>query len=254
SAIKKDPNFRPKKQVLNWKRDDKPELISFAGISYENYEDEITGQTEVKWLGTAITYDKLPRYWSRIAKTTVEVPKAYAVPGQYVDVINSLKSHGIEMTTIGRDDSLIERHFERLSVDSHQFGEGPYEGRLRVSGTFSAKQFTTKLPKGSVIIKTDQPLGMLAVALLEPAGSDSFFSWGYFNSIFQRTEYIENYAILPLAQTMMAEDPGLKAAFEAKLKTDKAFAKDPRARLDFFYKKSPYYDKSFLKYPVLIQR
>ena len=53
---------------------------------------------------------------------------------------------------------------------------------------------------------------------------------------------------------MMAEDPGLKAAFEAKLKADKVFAQDPRARLDFFYKKSPYYDKSFLKYPVLIQR
>jgi murein tripeptide amidase MpaA len=254
SAIKKDTDFRPKKQVLDFKRDDNPELISFAGISYENYEDKITGQTEVKWLGEAMTYDKLPRYWSRIAKTTVEVPKAYAVPAQYTDVIESLKTHGIEMTTLKRDDALIERHFEQISVDSHEFGKGPYEGRLRVSGTFSANQLTTKLPKGSVIIKTDQPLGMLAVALLEPSGSDSFFSWGYFNTIFQRTEYIENYAVLPLAQAMMAEDPGLKTAFEAKLKADKAFAQDPSARLDFFYKKSPYYDKTFLKYPVLIQR
>jgi hypothetical protein len=72
--------------------------------------------------------------------------------------------------------------------------------------------------------------------------------------MFQRTEYIENYAIIPLAKKMMAENPKLKAQFEAKLKSDKEFASDPSARLDFFYKKTPYFDDTYLKYPVLIIR
>jgi hypothetical protein len=49
---------------------------------------------------------------------------------------------------------------------------------------------------------------------------------------------------------MMAKDPALKAEFEAKLK-DEAFAKNPRARLSFFYERSGYYTKQRIGiYPV----
>lgn len=254
AAIAKDSERRPRTQVLEWKTDPKPDTIAFDGINYERYEDNITGQTEVKWLGTPHHYDKLPQYWMRTAKTTVDVPKAYVIPGQYRQVIEGLKSHGIEMTEIERKQVGKERTFEQLAVDSHTFATAPFEGQTRVTATFSSSQITTGLPKGTVTVETDQPLGKLAVALLEPSGPDSYFSWGYFNTIFQRTEYIENYAIIPLAEQMMADDPALKKAFEAKLKADKTFADDPRARLDFFYKRSPYYDQSYLKYPVLIER
>jgi len=40
---------------------------------------------------------------------------------------------------------------------------------------------------GSVYISTDQPLGDLAMVSLEPTSKDSYFSWGFFLSIFQRT-------------------------------------------------------------------
>ena len=65
-----------------------------------------------------------------------------------------------------------------------------------------------------------------------------------------RTEYIEGYVIAPLAERMLAADPKLKAAFEAKLKADPKFAADPQARLGWFYERTPYYDERFLLYPV----
>jgi hypothetical protein len=43
----------------------------------------------------------------------------------------------------------------------------------------------------------------------------------------------------------------LKKEFEEKLKTDEAFRNNPRARLDFFYERSPYPDKQLNVYPIL---
>ena len=65
-----------------------------------------------------------------------------------------------------------------------------------------------------------------------------------------RTEYIEGYAIAPLAERMLAASPALRKEFGAKLKADPKFAGDPDARLGWFYERTPYYDERFLLYPV----
>jgi hypothetical protein len=49
---------------------------------------------------------------------------------------------------------------------------------------------------------------------------------------------------------MLAKDPNLQKEFDEKLK-DPAFAKNPRARLQFFYERSPYYlNQKVGVYPV----
>ncbi|MDV7956971.1 hypothetical protein, partial [Pseudomonas aeruginosa] len=40
----------------------------------------------------------------------------------------------------------------------------------------------------------------------------------------------EEYVMEPMARKMLAEDPALKAAFDKRLREDKAFAADPQAR------------------------
>jgi hypothetical protein len=54
-----------------------------------------------------------------------------------------------------------------------------------------------------------------------------------------------------VARGMLAQDPALKAAFERRLASDAAFAKDPQARLDFFYRRHASYDQHYRMYPVL---
>ena len=61
---------------------------------------------------------------------------------------------------------------------------------------------------------------------------------------------MEPYAIAPMAEKMMEQDPALKAEFEARLKDDAAFAASPLRRLQFFYERSPFYDQRYLLYPV----
>jgi hypothetical protein len=55
-----------------------------------------------------------------------------------------------------------------------------------------------------------------------------------------------------LARDMLARDPALKTEFEARLKDDPAFAKSPEARLEFFYRRSPWYTQQNVGvYPVV---
>jgi hypothetical protein len=108
-----------------------------------------------------------------------------------------------------------------------------------------------RLPADSFRVTTNQPLGTLAVLMLEPESPDSMFQWGYFAEILQRAEYFEAYVIEPMAQAMLQEDPTLRAAFEQRLTQDAAFAADPDARLRWFYNKTPFFDSRYRVYPVV---
>jgi hypothetical protein len=134
-----------------------------------------------------------------------------------------------------------------------QPSEMPYEGRHRTTTGVKIERHTCTFPAGSVRVSTDQPLGDLAVVMLEPQSADSLFAWGFFPEILQRTEYIEGYVIAPIAEKMLSDDARLKAEFEAKLTADPAFAADRRARLSWFYQRSKFYDERYLLYPVGIE-
>ena len=251
-AITSDRKRRPATQVLAWDTNKKPDLTVFAkqpfrGMAYEKAMNPITGTEQVVWLGRAKDYPALPVFADNVKAVEVRVPKAYYLPKKDTLVLARLKAHGIEINEPQRQSAKLTQ----LTVDSHEFAESPFEGHLRVSGTFSEKPAQVPL-QDFVKISTDQPLGSLAVALLDPRGPDSLFQWGFFNQIFQRTEYAEPYALVPLAEKMLQQDPALKKEFEKRLQ-DKAFADDPRARMNFFYQRSPYYDQAYLKYPVLMQ-
>jgi len=127
----------------------------------------------------------------------------------------------------------------------------PSEGRVPVAATgVTHETRTITFPPGSVRVSTDQPLGALATYLLEPESDDSLFAWGFFSEILQRVEYMEPYAIAPMAERMLDSDPALKAEFEKRLKDDEGFAASPLRRLQFFYERSPFYDERYLLYPV----
>jgi hypothetical protein len=105
-------------------------------------------------------------------------------------------------------------------------------------------------PAGTLRIPTDQDLGTLAVLLLEPSSPDSFFQWGFFNSILSPTEYVEGYIMEPMAERMLAEDPKLAEEFRKKLEADAEFRASSRARLNWLYQKTPFYDERARLYPV----
>jgi hypothetical protein len=107
------------------------------------------------------------------------------------------------------------------------------------------------VPTGTLFIPVAQPLSRLVLHLFEPENEDSFLAWGYFNTAFEKKEYMEPYVVIKAAEEMLAKDPTLKAEFIRKLDEEKDFAKDPEKRREFFYRRHPSWDERYNLYPVL---
>ena len=105
-------------------------------------------------------------------------------------------------------------------------------------------------PAGSVIVPMDQPSSRIIAHILEPKGLGSYLYWGFFDPIFEQKEYVEEYVIEPMITKMLAEDPELKKEFDEKKNSDPAFAKNPAMISNWFFMKTPYYDKRKNIYPV----
>src|SRR5690606_13499614 len=140
---------------------------------------------------------------------------------------------------------------DMLRLDEPKLATRANEGRVgvTVTGVTSERRDWT-FPAGSVRVPTDQPMGDVVVLLLEPQSSESFFAWGLFPEVLSRVEYIEGYAIAPLADAMLAADPALKAEFEAKQAAEPEFAADADARLSWFYERTPFHDERYRLYPI----
>jgi hypothetical protein len=134
-------------------------------------------------------------------------------------------------------------------VGDHTFASEPFEGHFAVTGRVKPFSKTQKFYPGSVRISTAQPLGDLLTHLLEPDSPDSFLQWGFFSEIFNRTEYIEEYAIEPLAKKMLDGDLNLRTEFE-RWKKNNPVSDSANAVYEWFYARSPYVDQRYLIYPV----
>jgi hypothetical protein len=110
---------------------------------------------------------------------------------------------------------------------------------------------TETLPAGAVRVPADQPLGLLAAALLEPESQDSFLAWGFFPEILAAPSGAEDFVRAPIAEALLAADAQLRAEFEAKLAADAAFAVDGDARLDWLSARLPDRSPYHHLYPVL---
>ena len=247
SAIEQDKYRYPSRVTLTWNEERQAKGRDFKGIEYHLEQSPISGDQVVRWTGKPKLYPNLPVMSNTVPAITTTRPSAYYVPPQWQQVIERLATHGIRMSRISKP---ITLKLEQYRLTSPEFGAKDYEGHQRVKTGVELNSVTKTLPEGTVKISTEQPLGDLAILLLEPQAKDSFLQWGFFNPIFTRTEYIEEYAVEPLAAKMLTEDPKLAQAFEIALK-DEEFAADSRARLRWFYERSPYYDGEYQIYPVL---
>jgi hypothetical protein len=259
TAIAEDRAVRDQQVTLTWKTPDgKAPIVDFKGVKYTKEMSPITGDKIVHWTNQPMDYH-IPLTAQTEPDLIVQRPKAYVVPAQWHEVIERLKVHGIKMTTLAAPTTMDVTVYRLEDVklgtpfepDRESADKIPgYEGHLLVTSKPVAEHRKVTYPAGSVVIDPNQQLGTLAMDLLEPASPDSFLSWGFFNANLTSAEAPEAYVMEPMARAMLAESPALRKAFAEKLKTDKNFAKDRNARLNWFYNQTPFADSNRYMYPV----
>ena len=249
AATAQDMTLRPAEIPANFEQEDTPSSTrTFKGIRYDMVDSAASGRKEIRWLGQPDPEPWALPFYSSHPTLTLKRPTAYWVPGYRTDIIERLKAHGIAVETLAAPRTV---GVSMLRLVDPKLADRANEGHVQASvETVEVEARDWTFPAGSVRVSTDQPLGDIVVLLLEPQSSESFFAWGMFPEVLSRVEYIEPYAIAPLADRMLAADPALKTAFDAKLAAEPAFAADSHARLAWFYERTPFYDDRYLLYPV----
>jgi len=245
-AAKSDRARRPDSVTLAWDYSDEIRTIPIAAIESRKVLSPITGSTVVRWTGKPVTTEVRVRQRNK-PLFTARRPRAYWIPPAWNDVIERLSIHGIQMERLPAPRTVS---VEMYRLQDPKFETDAFEGHVRVSAKPVSERRNELYPAGSVRIPTDQPLGDLAMLLLEPSSPDSFFEWGFFLQVLQRTEYVERYIMEPTAARMLEDDPQLAEEFQKKLATDAAFRGDPDARLQWFYDRTPFTDTRWRLYPV----
>ncbi|RIK76702.1 carboxypeptidase [candidate division KSB1 bacterium] len=247
-AIAADRGRRLPEVPLTWRvpRQSSGEKILFLGVESKQIFSTITNSAYDQWTGKPYQA-MIPLLRMSEPAISVKRPKAYWIPPAWHEVIERLTLHGIQMERIT---SPVEIEVEMYRLHEPKLAERPFEGRVNVTGKTVVEKRKRQYPAGAARIVTDQPLGDLAVVLLEPDSPDSFLQWGFFLEIMSTTEYVEDYVMQPMAERMLAEDVQLKSVFDQKVRQDSTFAKSPRERLQWFYRQTPFFDSEWNLYPV----
>jgi hypothetical protein len=107
------------------------------------------------------------------------LPYAYALGPDQEAAVRVLRLHGL---VIERLDADTPAEIERFVVDSITHAPRLFQRHheVRLGGRWSNS--TRTLPAGTVVIRTGQPLSVLAAYLLEPESDDGLTTWNVFDA------------------------------------------------------------------------
>jgi len=194
-------------------------------------------------------FSKPVKYFNQFKITQeIEIPKAYILQQGWWKVLDLLKTNNIEFIVFKKDTTI---NVEVQHINEYKTRTNAYEGHyLHYNTTIKATKSNITFKKGDIYIPINQNGARYIMETLEAPATDSFFNWNFFDSILQQKEGYSSYVFEDIAEQFLKDNLAIKKEFEHKLKSDKAFAENPRAQLNFIYKKSPYYEKAHLKLPI----
>jgi murein tripeptide amidase MpaA len=242
-----DPANDERTVVLSVKSSEETVPVTFRGFASRNELSEVSGSVRVVYDSTMPIDIETTFQGATEPEKSVAAPLAYIVPPQWTEAIEVAGLHGLKVQRLMQSTTM---EVESYRFNDVKFAERPFEGRFAVNYRAEPVTESRRFIAGSAVIPLNQPDSRVAMHLFEPEAPDSLVSWGFFSAIFEQKEYGEHYVLEELARKMLASDAELKAEFERRLREDREFAGNRWARLQFFYKRSPYWDGRKDVYPV----
>ena len=238
-----------KEFALKWKlQKDNFSTITFNGYERDSALSEATGLQKY-FYNHQKPFTKKIKYYNHYEPVgIVKKPKSYIIPKGWSDVIERMKSSGVVMKKLSKDTTCLVTTYKILNYESYP---KPYEKHHKnLNVKTESVTSTMKFSKGDYFLDVNQFAERYIIEMLEPTGDDSFFAWNFFDGILQQKEGYSDYRWEDLAAEYLKKDTSLQVTLAEKKKESPEFAKDAHQILEFIYKRSPYYEKVHLRYPV----
>ncbi|HEY7156854.1 MAG TPA: M14 family metallopeptidase, partial [Gemmataceae bacterium] len=112
-----------------------------------------------------------------VAEATLSVrrPYAYLFPSSWTKVVEILQRHGLTVEELRED---IDLDVEIYKIDNVLKTAFFQKRQLFEVGATSRKE-TRRIAAGTIVVRTNQPLGTLAAYLLEPRAEDGLCAWNF---------------------------------------------------------------------------
>ncbi|MEO8067330.1 MAG: M14 family zinc carboxypeptidase [Flavobacteriales bacterium] len=175
-------------------------------------------------------------------------PAAYVIPQAWREVIEHLGKHGVIIEHLAADTAL---RVEAYRIGDLETVKQPFEGHYLHSGVEAkSESMSVQFRSGDAIVRMGRNTDRLVMETLEPQAPDSWFAWGFFDSVLQQKEWFSPFVFEDKAAELLEKDAELREAFHAKRAEDPAFAASAWAQLLFIYQRSPYFEPHYRLYPV----
>jgi hypothetical protein len=237
---------------IHWAMDEaNPSSFRFKG--YEaRYKPSVLGGYQRLWYDRSAPYERDIPYFNRFpADVTVPAPRWYVVPQQWREVIERLQWNGVRLQEVesDREQEVSYYHLAGATARTH-----PYEGHMfHDEVQVERRRATVTLRRGDWLVPLDQDNARYAVETLEPQAHDSFFRWGFFNSVLEKKEAYSDYVFEDEAERLLASEPELAARFAAWKSANPQLLNDQAAVLDFiFHSCTRYHEPEWRRYPVFM--
>jgi hypothetical protein len=226
--------------------------VQFRGYEAGHKPSAVSGQPRL-YYDRAQPYTRPVPYYNTARPTaTATAPVAYASPAAWVEVLDNLRRNGVVLRQLAQP---RPGPTEAYTIADYKSTPKPYEGHY----LHSQVQLTTQrepqatLPAGTylAVLAEQGPAARYLVQALEPQATDSFFAWGFFDSILQQKEHYSDYVFEDLAADFLTKNPEVRQRLNAAKQADPALAASGPAQLEWVYQHSPYAEPGYRHYPVL---
>jgi hypothetical protein len=237
---------------IHWVMDEQnPSSFRFKGYEAK-YKPSVLGDYSRLHYDRSSPWERDIAYYNRFnADVTIQAPQAYIIPQAWREAIERMELNGVQLERVTEDRLQDVAYYHIVSVSSRPTA---YEGHMfHDEVELEKRHATVQLRAGDVLVTLNQDKARYVVETLEPLAHDSFFRWGFFNSVLEKKEAYSDYVFEDEAEQMLRDEPALAAKFADWKAANPSLLSNQEAVLDFIFANGDKYrEPEWRRYPVFM--
>jgi hypothetical protein len=155
-----------------------PQPVAILVGKVEKKVNPRSGKTMIAMVEDAATPERMMDYGLFAATASRRVPGEYLVlptdGGVHQGIATKLKQHGVRIEELP---TATPVRVERFVIQQVRHAERPFQGHAETAIAGRFEETTVTAPAGTLVVRTNQPLGALVFYLLEPESDDGLTTW-----------------------------------------------------------------------------
>jgi len=237
---------------IHWVMDEaNPGSFRFKGYEAKYKPSVLGGYTRLHYDRNSPWERDIAWYNRFDADITVAAPEAYVIPQAWREAIERLQLNGVQLERVDADRMQTVDYYHIVSVSSRP---NAYEGHMFHDDVqLEKRRADVLLRAGDYIVPLAQDAARYVVETLEPLAHDSFFRWGFFNSVLEKKEAYSDYVFEDEAEQLLLNEPELASKFAEWKSANPGLLSNQEAVLDFIFANcAKYREPEWRRYPVFM--